>query len=68
MPGVLSAAQGTEARGWAMIGAGAGLHSAERADALQALGGLDGRAVWHRIEHAIGELQRSAPGDGEGVH
>ena len=29
---------------------------------------MDGRAVWHRIERAIDELGRTAPGHGEGVH
>ena len=29
---------------------------------------LLGRAVWHRIERAIDELQRTTPGDGEELH
>ena len=47
---------------------GAALHAAQRADELMAVGDMDGRAVWHRIERAIDELRRTAPGDGEGVH
>ncbi len=46
----------------------AALHAAHRADALLALGDMEGRAVWHRIERAIDELRRSAPGDDEAVH
>ena len=44
------------------------LHAAQRADELLAEGDMDGRAVWHRIERAIDELQRTVPGDGEGLH
>ncbi len=47
---------------------GAGLYAAQRADELMAAGDMEGRAVWHRIERAIDELQRTAPGHGEGVH
>ncbi len=43
-------------------GDGAGLHAAQRADELMAAGDMDGRAVWHRIERAIDELQRTGPG------
>ncbi len=43
-------------------------HPAQRADELMAEGDMDGRRVWHRIERAIDELQRTAPGRGEGVH
>ncbi len=43
----------------------AGIHAAHRADALLALGDMEGRAVWHRIERAIDELRRTAPGDDE---
>ena len=46
----------------------AGIHAAQRADELMAEDDMDGRAVWHRIERAIDELQRTAPGEGEGVH
>ena len=49
-------------------GDGAGLHAAQRADELMAEGDMDGRAVWHRIEHAIDGLQRTAPGDAEKLH
>ena len=49
-------------------GNGAGLHAAHRADELMADGDMEGRAVWHRIERAIDELRRTAPGHGEGVH
>ncbi len=49
-------------------GDGAALHAAQRADELMAEGDMEGRAVWHRIERAIDELQRTAAGDGEGVH
>ncbi len=46
----------------------AALHAAQRADDLLAAGDMEGRAVWHRIERAIDELQRTAPGEDEGVH
>ncbi len=49
-------------------GDGAGLYAAQRADELLAEGDMEGRAVWHRIERAIDDLRRTAPGDGEGVH
>ena len=49
-------------------GESAALHAAQRADELLAAGDMDGRAVWHRIERAIDELRKSAPGDDEGVH
>ena len=49
-------------------GDGAGLHAAQRADELVAVGDMDRRRLWHRIEAAIDELGRAAPGDGEGVH
>ncbi len=48
-------------------GDGAGLHAAQRADEMMADGDMDGRTVWHRIERAIDELQRTAPGR-RGVH
>ena len=48
-------------------GDGAALHAAQRADELLAAGDMEGRAVWHRIERAIDELGRTAPGHGEGV-
>ncbi len=51
-----------------MYGDGAGLHAAQRANELIAGGDMDGRAVWHRIERAIDELRKTAPGQGEGVH
>ena len=31
-------------------------------------GDMDGRAVWQRIERAIDELQKTAPGTGDPVH
>ncbi len=46
----------------------AALHAAQRADELMVEGDMEGRAVWHRIERAIDELQRIAPGEGEGLH
>ncbi len=47
---------------------GAARHAVRRADALLALGDMEGRAVWHRIERAIDELQRATPGHGEEIH
>ena len=61
---IYRAAQATISR----YGDGAALHAAHRADALLALGDMEGRRVWHRIERAINELQRREPGDGEEVH
>ena len=58
------AAQATIAR----YGDGAALHAAHRADALLALGDMEGRRVWHRIEEAISEQQKTAPGQDDGVH
>ena len=49
-------------------GDGVGLHAAHRADALVALGDMEGRRVWHRIERAIDELGRTAPGSDELMH
>ncbi len=49
-------------------GDGAGLHAAQRADELLAAGDMEGRRVWHRIEEAIDELLRTAPGEEEVVH
>lgn len=49
-------------------GDGAALHAAQRADELLAAGDMEGRAVWHRIEEAIDELQRTTPSEEEGVH
>ncbi len=49
-------------------GDGAALHAAQRADELLAAGDMEDRAAWHMIERAIDELQRTAPGDGEGLH
>ncbi len=42
-------------------------HAAQRADELLAAGDMEGRRVWHRIEEAIEELQRTEPDD-EAVH
>ncbi len=53
---------------WRSAAASLSLHAAPRADELMAAGDLDGRAVWHRIEHVIDELQRTAPGTGDLVH
>ncbi len=61
---IYRAAQATIAR----YGDRAAVHAAHRADALLALGDMEGRAVWHRIERAIDELRRSAPGDDQAVH
>ena len=44
------------------------LHAAQCADELMVAGDMEGRAVWHRIERAIDELRRTAPGKAEGVH
>ena len=49
-------------------GTEADLHAAQRADELLEAGDMEGRRVWHRIERAIDELRRTAPGHGEGVH
>ena len=56
---IYRAAQATIKR----YGDDAGIHAAQRADDLMAEGDMDGRAVWYRIERAIGELRKSAPGD-----
>ncbi len=53
---------------WRNAVASLSLHAAQRADELMAEGDMEGRAVWHRIERAIDELRRTAPGHGEGVH
>ena len=49
-------------------GQGAALEAAQRADELMAEGDMDGRAVWHRIERAIEELQRKERREGEAAH
>ena len=46
----------------------AALHATQRAAALLAAGDTDGHALWHRIERAIDDRQRTAPRSGEGVH
>ena len=46
----------------------AAIEAAQRADKFLAEGNMDGRAVWHRIETAIVELQRREPGEGEAAH
>ncbi len=51
-----------------VYGDDAGLHAAQRADELMAAGDMEGRRVWQRIERAIDELQRTAPGHREEVH
>ena len=61
---VYRAAQATISR----YGDEATVHAAMRADELMAAGDMEGRAVWHRIERAIDELQRTAPGTGDPVH
>ena len=53
---------------WRSAAASSSLHAAQRADELLAAGDMDGRAIWHRIERAIDELQKTAPGTGEPVH
>ncbi len=42
---------------WRSAAASSSLHAAQRANELLAAGDMDGRAVWHRIERAIDELQ-----------
>ncbi len=49
-------------------GDGAGLHAAQRADELVAAGDMEGRAVWHRVERAIDELQRAVLNADEALH
>ena len=61
---IYRAAQATITR----YGDDAGLRAAQHADELMAEGDMDGRAGWHRIDHAIDELHKTAPGHGEGVH
>ena len=61
---IYRAAQATISR----YGDEAALHAAMRADELMAAGDMEGRAVWHRIERAIDELRRPAPGPDEKVH
>ncbi len=53
---------------WRSAAASSSLYAAPRADELMVEGDMEGRAVWHRIERAIDELQRIAPGEGEGLH
>ncbi len=53
---------------WRNVAASSSLHAAHRGDALLALGDMEGRAVWHRIERAIDELGRTVPGEGDPVH
>ena len=47
---------------WRNAAASLSLHAAQRANGLMADGDMEGRAVWHRIERAIDELIRTAPG------
>ncbi len=49
-------------------GDGAATEAAMRADEFLDQGNLDGKQLWVRIMHAIGELQRERPRDGEAVH
>ncbi len=53
---------------WRNASASLSLHAVQRAAELLKAGDMDDRAVWHRIERAIDELRRTAPGDGEWVH
>ncbi len=53
---------------WRNVAASLSLHATQRADELLAASDMEGRAVWHRIERAIDELQKTAPGTGEPVH
>ncbi len=53
---------------WRNVAASSSLHAAQRADELMAAGDMSGRRVWHRIERAIDELLRTAPGTGDPVH
>ncbi len=62
--GIYRAAQATISR----YGDDAVLHAAQRADELMAEGDMEGRAVWPRVESAIDELGRTAPGHDEGLH
>ena len=55
---IYRAAQATISR----YGDEADLHAAMRAVEWMAAGDVKRRAVWHRIERAIDELQRTAPG------
>ena len=49
-------------------GDGAATEAAMRADEFLDQGIIDGQRLWMRIMHAIEELQRERPGDGEAVH
>ncbi len=53
---------------WRSAAASLSLHATQRADELMVAGDMAGRRVWHRIERAIDELQRTAPGYGDPVH
>ncbi len=44
-------------------GDGASLHPASRADELLEMGDMEGRAVWLRIQEAVLELLKDAPGE-----
>ncbi len=61
---IYRAAQATISR----YGDDAVLHATQRADEMLTAGDMEGRAVWHRIERAIDELGRTAPGHDEGLH
>ncbi|MEM7361308.1 MAG: hypothetical protein AAF431_19645 [Pseudomonadota bacterium] len=43
-------------------------HAVTRADELLEAGDHEGSFVWKRIYHAIEEMQREQPKDGEAVH
>ena len=48
-------------------GDGASLHAANKCDEMLDAGDLDGAALWMRINRAVLELGREAPGEGERV-
>jgi hypothetical protein len=49
-------------------GADAAMVAANRADEPLAAGDPEGCAIWKRILHAVGELARTAPAEGERVN
>ena len=51
-----------------VLGDGATLHAAQRADAHLEAGDMGFYAMCHRVEDAIDELRRTAPMAGEHLH
>ena len=49
-------------------GAEAAIHARSRANDLLWASDIEGVAIWEKIIHAIGELQRTAPREGEAVN